>query len=52
MARVATGDTVVVKPSNNVYTVLAIIGFVAELFAFLALFLRANDIFGSSLFSS
>ena len=52
MARIATGESaVIIRPVNNVYTVLAIIGFVAELFAFLALMLRASDIFGGSLFS-
>lgn len=29
MSRAATGDTVVLKPGNNMYTVLALIGCIA-----------------------
>lgn len=53
MSRAATGDTVVVKPVNNVYTVLVLIAIVAEIIGFVALFLRHADIFpgNGSLFS-
>lgn len=50
MARAGTGDIVTVKPTNNVYTVLVIIGFLAELLAAVVLFTQAQTIFGTSLF--
>ena len=49
MTRAATGDTVTVKPSSNVYTVLVIAAFVVVLAALVAVFLRAKDM-GYSLF--
>jgi hypothetical protein len=45
MSRVATGDVVVVKPTNNVYTALVAIAVLAELIAFFALYSRAGEIF-------
>jgi len=52
MSRVATGDQVVVKPTNNIYTVLVGIAILVELIGFAALFMRANEIFqgGKGLF--
>ncbi len=46
MSRVATGDTVTLKPTNNIYTVLVGIAVLVELIGFIALFLRAGQIFG------
>ena len=43
-----TGDAIVVKPTNNVYTVLVIIAFLLELAAFIVLMLRANTLFPPS----
>ena len=53
MSRVSTGDTITVKPTNNIYTVLVGVAMLAELLAFLMLFTRAGAIFmeGKSLFS-
>ena len=53
MSRAATGDVVVEKPRNNIYTVLVAIALLAQAVAFLALFQRAGDIFetGKGLFN-
>ena len=40
-----SGDAIVVKPTNNVYTVLAIVAFLLELIAFIALVLKAREVF-------
>ncbi len=45
MSRVAAGDVIEVKATNNVYTVLVIVAFLAELIAFIALYLKAGEIF-------
>jgi hypothetical protein len=45
MSRTATGDVVVVKPTNNVYTALVAIAVLAEIIAFFALYTRAAEIF-------
>ena len=44
MTRAATGDTVVVKPSNNVYTVLVIAATLVALAALVLLYLRAQEL--------
>ena len=44
MSRMA-GDAIVVRPTNNVYTVLVIVAFLVELAAFLAMFMRAQYLF-------
>ena len=44
MTRMA-GDAIVVRPTNNVYTVLVIVGFLLELAAFLVMFFRAQYLF-------
>lgn len=41
----ATTDVITVKPSNNIYTVLVIVAFLAELIGFLMLLARASTIF-------
>lgn len=48
MSRMA-GDAIVVRPTNNVYTVLVIIATLVELAAFLVMFTRASSLFGGSL---
>jgi hypothetical protein len=40
------GDAIVVRPTNNVYTVLVIVAFLVELAAFLSMFMRASYLFG------
>jgi hypothetical protein len=44
MSRVAAGDVIEVKATNNVYTVLVIVAFLAELIAFVALYMRFAEI--------
>jgi hypothetical protein len=46
MSRAGAGEPVVVKPTNNVYTVLAIIGTLVNLLGFLVIFLRFTAVFG------
>jgi hypothetical protein len=50
MSRVAAGDVITVKPTNNMYTVLVIIAAVAELIAFVALFMKSTELFDKGLF--
>ena len=52
MSRVPAGDVIVERPSNNVYTVMVAVAFLAQLFAFLAIYFKAGEIFadGKSLF--
>lgn len=40
-----TSDAIVVKPTNNVYTVLVIVSFLLELLAFVVVMMRANALF-------
>ena len=47
MSRMA-GDAIVVRPTNNVYTVLVIVAFLLELAAFIMMFTRANYLFPQS----
>jgi hypothetical protein len=51
MSRVAAGDVIEIKPSNNMYTTLVIVAFLVELIAFLVMFLKAADVFDKGLFS-
>jgi NADH:ubiquinone oxidoreductase subunit 6 (subunit J) len=46
MSRAGTADVVTVKPANNVYTVLALISFLIVIAALLALYIKANALFG------
>jgi hypothetical protein len=40
----AAGNAIEIRPANNIYTALVIAAFVAELVAFLAMFLRAREL--------
>jgi hypothetical protein len=51
MSRAATGDVVIEKPRNNVYTVLVAVALIAELVAFIVLIQQAGNIFPAGLFS-
>ena len=53
MSRAATGDAVVLKPTNNIFTVLVAVAILAEAIGLTVLLLRAGEIFetGKSLFS-
>ena len=46
MSRAASGDTVVLKPSNNIYTVLAIAGTLAVIFGLVVMFMRVKPLLG------
>jgi hypothetical protein len=47
MSRAGNVDVVTVKPPNNVYTVLTIVATLVVLGALLALYLKANTLFGT-----
>jgi len=44
MSRAATGDTVVVRPVNNIYTVLAGVALVVVVLGLVAVWLRSQTI--------
>jgi hypothetical protein len=46
MSRAATGDTVVVKPTSNVYTVLALVATIVIIIGTIVVFNRATVVFG------
>jgi hypothetical protein len=49
MSRIATGDRpVIVKPTNNVYTVLAAVAVLVNLICFLLILMRYTTVFGSA----
>ena len=45
MSRIGSGDMIVVKPANNVYTVLALVGTLASILAIVVVFMRAKTLF-------
>ena len=45
MSRAASGETIVVKPTNNVYTVLVIASVIVEIIAIIALAMRHAALF-------
>ena len=47
MSRMSS-DAIVVRPTNNVYTVLAIVAFLLELIAFIVMYMKAQQAFGGS----
>lgn len=47
MSRVGTGDTVVVKPSMNIYTVLTGVATLVALLAFFVVYHQGQLLFGS-----
>jgi hypothetical protein len=49
MSRAAAGDTVVVKPQSNIYTVLAAGAVVGLVLALILLYVRAQTAFGGLL---
>jgi len=44
MSRAATGDTVVIKPVNNIYTVLSGVALVVVILGLVAIYLRADTL--------
>jgi hypothetical protein len=50
MSRVGAGDVVVVKPANNVYTVMVIVATLVQVLALTVLVVRYNSVFGAMIF--
>ncbi|HEV2294926.1 MAG TPA: hypothetical protein VGR35_13820 [Tepidisphaeraceae bacterium] len=46
MSRVATGNTVTVAPTNNIYTALAAAAVIAQILGLIVLFIRAGHLGG------
>ena len=46
MTRIPTGEQIQVKPTNNIFTALAAAAVIAQLIAFVVLYLRAEEIGG------
>jgi hypothetical protein len=46
MSRIATGNTVTVAPTNNIYTALAACAVIAQILGLIVLFVRAQDLGG------
>jgi len=44
MSRAATGDTVVIKPVNNIYTVLSGVALVVVILGLVAIYFRAESL--------
>lgn len=49
MSRASAGDTVVVKPTNNIYTVLSAVGLVVVILGLVSIYLRADSLFPGGL---
>jgi len=52
MSRASAGDVIVIKPQNNVYTIMAIVATVVQLLTFMVIFIRYKSEFGSFLFNA
>lgn len=50
MSRMSGSDQIFVKPTNNVYTVLAAVGIIAEVIAIILLWMVHENLFGTHLF--
>ena len=50
MSRVGAADTVVVKATSNVYTVLALVATIATALAVVVVMMRSKELFGAGLF--
>jgi hypothetical protein len=46
MSRAATGDTVVLRPVNNIYTVLAGVALVVVILGLVVLYMRSETLWG------
>lgn len=46
MSRIASGNTITVAPTNNIYTALAAAAVVAQILGLVVLFLSAGDLGG------
>jgi hypothetical protein len=48
MSRLASGgDQILVKPTNNIYTVLTVVAIIAEIIAFAAVWVAGTKLFGA-----
>jgi hypothetical protein len=52
MSRAGAGDVVVVKPANNVYTIMLIVATLVQLLTLLIIVVRFKSAFGALLFTS
>jgi hypothetical protein len=46
MSRIASGEQIQVKPTNNVYTALAAAALIVQIITLVVIFMRANDVGG------
>ncbi len=46
MSRIASGEQIQVRPTNNVYTVLAAVTVIVQIIGLLVIFMRGQDIGG------
>ena len=44
MSRITSADTIEVRPTNNIYTVLVIVAVLVQIIALVALYMRASDL--------
>lgn len=52
MSRIQAGsDQILVKPTNNVYTVLVAVGVIIQIMAFIMLWMVHQELFATGLFS-
>jgi hypothetical protein len=47
-----SGDQIIVKPTNNIYTVLVVVGIIAQIIALVSLWLQHTALFGKPLFQT
>lgn len=52
MSRVSGGDVIVIKPQNNVYTVMVIVAAFVQILTLLIVVLRFKSVFGAFIFQS
>ena len=45
------GESIIVKPTSNVYTVLVAVCIVVQVIGFVAMYVKHQDLFGAGLFS-
>jgi hypothetical protein len=50
MTRAATGDTIVIRPQNNIYTVLLAVATVAVVIGLVVVWMRSEALFGQNPF--
>jgi hypothetical protein len=50
MTRAATGDTIIIRPQNNIYTVLLAVATVAVAIGLAVVWMRSDTLFGHNPF--